>query len=43
MAKLKKQDYINFLILTIFYLVIVLVLTRFKYIYGSTTDWQNQG
>ena len=42
MTKLKKKDYINLIILILIFLTIVAILTRFKYVYGSTMDWQNQ-
>ena len=42
MNKLTKKDYIYLTILTIFVLAIFLILTRGKYIYGSTTDWKDQ-
>lgn len=42
MNKFNKRDFINLISLTILFLGIVLLLTRFKYIYGSTTDWQQQ-
>lgn len=42
MTKLNKQDGVCLAILTAFYLVLVLILTRFTYVYGSTIDWQEQ-
>ncbi len=42
MNKFNKKDYLNLTILTLFVIVIVLILTRGKYIYGSTTDWKDQ-
>ncbi len=40
--KFTKKDYLNITILTLFVIVLVLILTRGKYIYGSTTDWKDQ-
>ncbi len=40
--KFNKKDYINITILTLFVIAVVLILTRGKYIYGSTTDWKDQ-
>ncbi|HHX57385.1 MAG TPA: YfhO family protein, partial [Clostridiales bacterium] len=42
MTKLSKRDYVNLAILVMVFLAIVAVLTRLKYGYGSTTDWQQQ-
>ena len=42
MSKLNKRDYIYLTILISLYLILVLILTRFTYVYGSTTDWQEQ-
>ena len=42
MNKFNKKDYINITILTLFVIAIVLILTRGKYISGSTTDWKDQ-
>ena len=39
---MKKKDYINLLIISSFCLLIVFVVTRFKYTFGSDTDWINQ-
>ena len=40
--KFDKKDYLNITILALFVIAIVLILTRGKYIYGSTTDWKDQ-
>lgn len=40
--KFTKKDYLNITILTLFVIGIVLILTRGKFIYGSTTDWKDQ-
>lgn len=40
--KFSKKDYLNITILTLFVIAIVLILTRGKYLYGSTTDWKDQ-
>lgn len=42
MKKMTRKDYFNIGILIALFLVIVLVLTRFKYVYGSTMDWSSQ-
>lgn len=42
MTKLGRRDYVNIAILVMVFLTIVAVLTRLKYGYGSTTDWQQQ-
>ena len=40
--KLKKQNYIHIAILMAMYIAMVLILTRFKYVYGSKLDWSAQ-
>jgi len=40
--QLIKKDYINIGILSILYLLIVLIITHGKYMYGSTIDWNVQ-
>ena len=42
MKKLKKNDYINLIILISTFIIIILILTKFNYIYGSKKDWTNQ-
>ena len=42
MKKLNKKDIINILLLIIFFIGIVFYLTKFKYLYGSTIDWETQ-
>lgn len=42
MKKLEKKDYINLIILVSLFIGIVLLLTRFNYIYGSVKDWNTQ-
>ncbi len=37
-----KKDFINLLILLAIFLILILVITRFKFMYGSTLDWQTQ-
>ncbi len=40
--RLKKKNYIHIAVLTALYLLLVLVLTRFRYAYGSQLDWSAQ-
>ena len=40
--KLKKKNYIHIAVLTLMYLTMVLVITRFTYAYGSDLDWSAQ-
>lgn len=40
--KFRKEDLICIGILTIIYLIIVLVITRFEFAYGSLMDWESQ-
>ena len=42
MNKLNKKDYLYLTILTLFILLIVFIITRGEYIYGSVTDWKDQ-
>lgn len=42
MSKEKKKDIRNLIILLSIFLVIVLIIIRFKYMYGSKLDWQTQ-
>lgn len=42
MRKLEKKDYINLGILIFIFVGIFFFLTRFKFIYGSTKDWNSQ-
>lgn len=42
MKKLTKKDIINILILFASFLFFVLILSKFKYYYGSTLDWIEQ-
>ncbi len=42
MKYLDKKDKINLIVLIIGYLLFVLFLTKFKFLYGSTTDWASQ-
>lgn len=42
MKKLTKKDYINILILFGLFLFFVILLSKFKYYYGSTLDWFEQ-
>ena len=40
--KFTKKNYIHIAVLTAMYLIMVLVLTRFRYAYGSDLDWGAQ-
>lgn len=40
--RMKKKDLISIGILTLIYLVIVLIITRLKFAYGSKIDWNSQ-
>ncbi len=40
--KSKKTDFISIGILLIIYLVMLIIITRFKFAYGSTVDWNSQ-
>ena len=40
--RLKKKNYIHIAVLTAMYLIMVLVITRFRYAYGSDLDWAAQ-
>lgn len=40
--KLDKKDLRNILVLNVIFLVIIAILIRTKYFYGSTLDWQSQ-
>ncbi len=40
--KKNKVDIINKIILIIFFLMVVFILTRFKFLYGSELDWETQ-
>lgn len=42
MTKMKRQDYIAVLILSLLFLVFTFYLTGAKYEYGSMVDWENQ-
>ena len=42
MKKLKKEDYINLSILIGIFIIMILILTRFNFIYGSLKDWTSQ-
>ncbi len=42
MDKNRKKDLINKIILVLFFLGVVLFLTRFKFLYGSELDWETQ-
>lgn len=42
MKRYKKRDYIYQLILALFVLFVVVLITRFRYLYGSTLDWESQ-
>ena len=39
---MKKKDYINLIIIFGLCIFIILLATRFKYLFGSDTDWLNQ-
>ena len=40
--KITRKDYINISILVSVFIIIILLITQFKYIYGSTKDWDTQ-
>lgn len=40
--KIKKNDFICIGLLTLVYLTIIIIITRFKFAYGSTMDWDSQ-
>ena len=42
MSKFSKKDYRNIIILIITFILLVLLITRFNYIYGSNLDWKTQ-
>lgn len=42
MSKLNKKDIIYCIVLAFFFLIFVFILTKFKYYYGSTLDWEAQ-
>lgn len=42
MIKLEKKDKIYISVLILFFIFVIFALTRFKYIYGSTIDWEGQ-
>ncbi len=39
---MKKRDYLNIILLVSIFLLIILIITRNNYLYGSTTDWLSQ-
>ncbi|MCI8497884.1 MAG: YfhO family protein [Bacilli bacterium] len=42
MKKIDKKDIINCLLLSASFLLFFFIITRFKYAYGSTLDWESQ-
>ncbi|MGM9834782.1 MAG: YfhO family protein [Bacilli bacterium] len=42
MKNLTKKDYLNIIVLSVLFLFFVIILSQFKYYYGSTLDWYEQ-